>query len=395
MSNFISTPLMNLPNPVPGVDPGPDYANNLQSSLNIIDQHNHSPGFGNQINPSGININTDLAFNLNNATLLRSVRFSLVSPTPAGPADLGCLYIAPPGDLYYTNTGGQAVQLTNGNTVNVISSGLANPPASANFVSGVLVVDANTNTPGNIQGGSFLLGNNVSGSNFLTLSPPSAMGSSYSLVLPALPSSLQFVTLDTSGNLATASSVQGTQIATGSITGTQLANQTVTSTQIANATVGTAQLAPGSVTTGIQATATSSVTNWSTTTTSTTGHTVPSGSTSITASGVRPILVSIACEASGGISFSNTNTGVSNASATLAVLVNGTTYNLTYESASGDSSNYNSGYPVANSWVVFPTGYPTGSPATFSVGMSISANAPTGGITTVTLIGGFLTVVEL
>jgi hypothetical protein len=201
MSNFILTPLMNLPNPVPGTDPGPDYADNLEACFDIIDGHNHSVGSGNQINPSGIVINADLPFASNNATLLRSVRFIAQGSPLSGAQDLGCLYEAGV-DLYYNDGSGNQVRITSGGTVNATSSGIVSGTASAAFSSGTLVVDQNTNTPGNIQAGSILIGNNVVSSNFVTLSAHSSLASNYNIVLPLLPPSVtSTVEIDTSGNM--------------------------------------------------------------------------------------------------------------------------------------------------------------------------------------------------
>ena len=51
MANVTLSPNMNLPVPVVGQDPGPDWANNINSSLGILDQHDHTPGKGIQIVP--------------------------------------------------------------------------------------------------------------------------------------------------------------------------------------------------------------------------------------------------------------------------------------------------------------------------------------------------------
>lgn len=218
MANFILTPLMSLPNPVPGADPGPDYANNLQSSLNILDQHNHSPGSGNQVNPSGIDINSDLTFNTaNNAVDLRTARFTPQVAPLSLPTDLGAVYVSG-ADLFYNDTAGNQVQITSAGAVLATSSGISSGTASASFVSSVLVVNANTNTPANIRGGSLLLGNNIASSHFLTLAPPSAMGNDYQLNLPAIPGATSFMTLDTSGNMA------GSIATSGGITSTNIAN---------------------------------------------------------------------------------------------------------------------------------------------------------------------------
>jgi hypothetical protein len=229
MSNVNQTPNMNLPNPVPGQDPGPDYANNLQSSLNIVDQHNHSAGSGVPINPSGININADLPLNDNNLTAARSVRLIDNITTLSGSSDLSCLYaVGTAGLLYYTDQAGNITQMTiSGGGINATSSGISSGTASASFVSSVLVVNAATNTPANIQAASVLIGNNSAGSSYVTLSPVNALGSSYGLILPVIPAATSFLTLDTSGNIVASEST------TGGITTTNLASQAVTNNKLA------------------------------------------------------------------------------------------------------------------------------------------------------------------
>src|SRR5271165_1148795 len=145
MSTYNLTPLMNLPNPNPGADPGPDYAQNIQACYNIIDGHNHSAGSGNQINPSGININADLPFGSNNATLLRSVRLIAQGSPLSGAQDLGCLYVAGV-DLYYNDESGNQVQITSAGAVNATSSGIVSGSATASFSGGVLVVNQASDT---------------------------------------------------------------------------------------------------------------------------------------------------------------------------------------------------------------------------------------------------------
>lgn len=225
----IITPNMNLPNPVPGIDLGPDYANNQFNAINIIDVHNHTSGNGIQIPTAGININAN--FPINNFQITNAQAITFTAQTSL--ATLFSVYCVG-NDLYYNDGASNVIQLTSGGAVNATSSGISSGSASAAFSSSVLVVNAAANTPANIQVASILLGNNLANSKFLTLSPPGAMASNYSLVLPSVPGSLSFVTLDTSGNLGTASSVSGSQIAAGSITGSQLANGTITTTQISS-----------------------------------------------------------------------------------------------------------------------------------------------------------------
>lgn len=209
MSDVLITPLMSLPNPVPGSDPGPDYADNLYNALNILDGHNHSVGSGNQIGPSGLLINADLPFGSNNATLLRSVRFTPQVAPISGASDLGCLYESGV-DLYYNDGNGNQVRITSGGSVNATSSGISSGTATASFSGGVLIVDSNTNTPANIQCGSLLIGTNTVSPNFVTLSSPNALAANYSLLLPtALPGAQSFTTIDASGNIATGVAYSG------------------------------------------------------------------------------------------------------------------------------------------------------------------------------------------
>ena len=224
MSDTSITPNMNLVVPTVGQDPGPDWANNLNADLGILDQHNHSAGQGVQINPNGLNINADLPLNGNNLTLVNTVRFNNLLATLAGTVpNLGVIYEAV-NELYYNDGVGNVVQLTKAGSVNATSSGISSGTATASFVGGVLVVDSNVNTPANVQGASFLFGNNVSGSNYLTLEPPNAMASNYTVTLPPINSSgsTAFMTYDTSNNMGVGPAV------TGGITGSNIANQTIT-----------------------------------------------------------------------------------------------------------------------------------------------------------------------
>lgn len=235
MANKTLTPNMGLILPVPGQDPGPDWANNQYSSGIIIDQHNHSPGQGVQITPAGININADLAINQNNLTLIRSVRYLAQSAPLSGASDIGCSYFSGV-DFYVNDLNGNQVKITSGGSVNATSSGISSGTASASFVAGVLVVNAASLTPANIQGASLLLGNNVANSHYLTLSPPSAMASDYSITLPSLPVSQSFMTIDNSGIMAApvVYPIPSSGIANQAVTTTQIANQTIQNNNMQN-----------------------------------------------------------------------------------------------------------------------------------------------------------------
>ncbi len=198
----VTTPNMNLIQPTVGVDTGLTWENAQNTNATTIDLHNHTPGYGVQITPLGLNINSDLTFNGNNAIALRSSRYQVQSAVFSASADIGCVYVVGV-DLYYRDINGNNVQITSGGTVNATSSGISSGSATASFVGGVLVVNAAANTPANVQAGSILLGNNSAGSKFLTLSPPNSMAANYQVFLPSIPSHLSVLTLDTSGNITT------------------------------------------------------------------------------------------------------------------------------------------------------------------------------------------------
>lgn len=198
-----TSPNMNLPVPIPGVTPGPLWAQDIVAALTQIDSHNHSFGQGVQIQPNGLNISGDLTFQANNATNLRTARFSPQSSPIANTApDVGAVYVSG-NELYYNDvSGGHQVQLTSNGSINATSSGISSGTASASFSAGTLVVLSNVNTPANIEFGSAIMGNAASWPYFVTLQPPSSISNpGYTLTLPTIPASNSFMTLDTSGNM--------------------------------------------------------------------------------------------------------------------------------------------------------------------------------------------------
>ena len=108
---------MNLTLPTVGVTPDPDWASNLNTAIERIDEHDHTTGNGKQVPTAGIDLDADLSFNSVNATDLRSAKLNNnVSTLPN--TDVRCVY-ATGGNLYYNNNSGTAVQLTNGANLNV------------------------------------------------------------------------------------------------------------------------------------------------------------------------------------------------------------------------------------------------------------------------------------
>lgn len=207
MANVIISPNMNLPIPITGQDPGPDYANQVNNSLNIVDGHNHEPGSGVQITPGGLDINSDLTFLSNNATALRSVRFAPQMTNLSGASDIGCLYESGV-DLWYNDGSGNQVRITASGNVAGTPGSISNltPPASVSYssVSQTFTFQSDTSTAGNLDAGSITLRNLTASSPGITLSPPSGLASSFTLTLPTLPAANLPVSLSTGGILSAA-----------------------------------------------------------------------------------------------------------------------------------------------------------------------------------------------
>lgn len=204
MSNTIISPNMNLPVPVVGVDPGPDWASNIVICLGILDGHNHTSGQGVPIVSSAININADLPINNYNLVLARSYRVQFQNSLLAGASDLGCLYGFGV-DLYYNDGSGNQVRLTQSGGVAGSPGSIASlaSPASATWVVGSLtfVWQSAASTPANMDFASAIFRNLTANSKGLTMNPPNAMAANYTLTLPTLPAAQNFMLLDASGNI--------------------------------------------------------------------------------------------------------------------------------------------------------------------------------------------------
>lgn len=261
MAGETTSPNMNLVLPGVGVTSGPQYATDLNSSLTIIDQHDHSTGSGVQITPSGLNISSDLTMGGNDLTNIRSLRLAIQSAALSASADLGCLYETGV-DLYYNDGNGNQIRITQSGGIAGSPGSISNlsSPASASYVSGTttFVWQSDTTTPANMDGGSFIFRNISANSKGLTLNPPAAMAANYSLTLPSLPASQKFMTLDNTGAITAPWAVDGSTIVVSSnvvkvptqgITANEILNQTITATQIATGTISSGQITPGTITT--------------------------------------------------------------------------------------------------------------------------------------------------
>lgn len=350
---------MGLILPTINVDSGLTWEQGVNSNSTILDGHDHSPGNGVQISPSSINVNGSFSFNNNSAINLKA----LVLTPQSSFTSVNSVYSID-ADLYYNDGNSNVVRLTSGGTVNATSSGISSGTASASFVSSVLVVNSASNTPANIQGGSLLLGNNLSGSKYLTLAPPSAMAANYSLILPSLPAVQSFMTLDSSGNMAAPWTVDSSTIVVSSnvvqvpasgITVTQLAANAVTQEKVAirstGTTVGTGGFAV-SASSGIFSNATTTpqgVTNLSVTIT-TLGNPVvvglaPDGSSNVASFTLRAASTTTLMRGTvtilrGNVPISNQNFEIQNSNAAQVLSIPPAAFNMLPDIVAAGTYNY-------------------------------------------------------
>lgn len=212
----ITSPNMNLTIPTVGSQPGPTYAFDLNSSLTLIDQHDHTPGKGVQIVTAALNINANLS--LNDFSLIDAISIVFTASGTASTTP-NSLSVAPGGesppqqDLWYTPNTGVPIQITKNGIVNTVASSIPGESYAAGTFFWTQEQDALPTTPANFDIGSITLRPNVALTTFgVTLSPASAISSQYSINLPLIPVLKNLVTLDTSGNMVADTNVDNSSI---------------------------------------------------------------------------------------------------------------------------------------------------------------------------------------
>ena len=240
LMSYTLSPNMNLPVPGVGSEAGPQYATDVNNSLTLIDQHNHSPGSGVQITPAGINISSNLPFNSNFATGVAGLTLSAQSSTPS----VNTLYESGV-DLYWVDGNGNNIRLTQLGTVAAAPGNITGLAAPATYISSsaTFQFQSTTTAAANLDAGSINLRNLSPNSTYaLTLSAPAGLSNNYTLQLPTIPSQTSFMQLSNAGIMtATVAPDNNTlEVPAQGITATQIANNTVTNAQLASSvSVGT------------------------------------------------------------------------------------------------------------------------------------------------------------
>ncbi len=205
MSNTNISSNMALPIPVVGVDTGPDWALNIDACLALIDIHDHSSGKGVQIGVAGINIDGDFSVGNNNILNVNSMRLVSHGAALAGGSDLRCVY-AVGVNLFYNDGNGNQIQITSGGGVAGSPGSISNltSPASASYVAldETFVWQSDSNVAADMDFRSAIFRNSSASSKGMTMNPPAAMASDFSVTWPALPAAQHFMTMDNTGAMA-------------------------------------------------------------------------------------------------------------------------------------------------------------------------------------------------
>lgn len=224
---------MALPVPIVGVDPGPDYATNVNTCFFFIDSHDHSSGKGIPITQAGINITSALPFSSNPATGLSYLNFTSQVAVSAQKS----LYVLN-NDLYFRDGNNGQIALTAGGSIagTLGSIGGLSGGASCTYNSAnqTFVFAQSPTTAANLDAANVILRNTTSPYNYVTLKAPTALATTYDFVYPsALPATQKFMTLDGSGNAAAPWAVDGSTIEVASGTTVQVKNLGVTLAKLA------------------------------------------------------------------------------------------------------------------------------------------------------------------
>ena len=88
----MATTFMNLNLPTPTVTLGPEWANQLNAALEVVDQHDHTSDKGQRVPTAGLNINEDLDFNSNKALALQSTQYTEQASALSGATNAASLH---------------------------------------------------------------------------------------------------------------------------------------------------------------------------------------------------------------------------------------------------------------------------------------------------------------
>ena len=187
------TNITSIAKPGVGTTVGPTWATDLNTTIDAVDNHDHSTNKGIRITPAAINVNADVEFNQNSATEVKNVIFD--SSVTAATTSYSVYQAS--GNLYWRNGSGTQVQITTGSTVNAGAGsidGMTGTDAGATFVDGAksynFFCDSGNTDFGKMAHADLLLykfsDDNVADTDYVTIATSSlASGSSGTVTVPA------------------------------------------------------------------------------------------------------------------------------------------------------------------------------------------------------------------
>jgi len=182
-----------LAKPSVGTTVGPTWATDLNTSIDAVDDHDHSTNKGVRITPAAINVNADMEFNQNSASELKNLIFD--SSVTAATTSYSVYQLS--GNLFWRNGAGTAVQITTGSTVNAGAGsidGMTGTDAGATYVDGAksfnFFCDSANTDFGKMAHADLLLykftDDNSADTDYITLAASAlASGSSGTVTVPA------------------------------------------------------------------------------------------------------------------------------------------------------------------------------------------------------------------
>lgn len=122
--------LLDLPDVT--VTSGPEWADKLNTALETIDDHDHTGNKGKKIPIVGVDINQNLDMQQLEVVDTKAINFKNLSSTLSGALNVNKFHIVS-GNVWFTNSGGTPVQITDGNSIvsNIIIPGSPLMPSGA------------------------------------------------------------------------------------------------------------------------------------------------------------------------------------------------------------------------------------------------------------------------
>jgi hypothetical protein len=204
----MATPFMVfvIPTPGPGGTPGPLWAQQVNTALQTIDAHDHTPGKGVPISVASLLVTQDLSFASFGITDLSKLVFTSVGSPFVGTNLISVVN----GELFYNDGAGNQIQITAGGGLNAASIGgiggdYVGSGASVFYTSSVTTFSFTSapGVPAAINAGDIKI-TSADGTNTVTISNPNT-GSSFTLnLMDSLPAANSLVALTSAGALQNA-----------------------------------------------------------------------------------------------------------------------------------------------------------------------------------------------